>query len=56
MMEASCEECSYGEPLVSLEALRSLRDLLNALQAPFRCDKASLISLKEGVDGKRPEA
>jgi hypothetical protein len=56
MMEAGCEECSYGEPLASLDALRSLRELLNALQTPRRCDKASLISLKEGVDGKRPDA
>jgi hypothetical protein len=56
MMDACCEECSYGEPVASLEALRSLRYLLNALQAPHRCDKASLNSLKEGVDGKRLEA
>jgi hypothetical protein len=56
MMEAGCEECSFGEPLASLDALRSLRDLLNALQAPPRCDKASLNSLKEGVDGKKLEA
>jgi hypothetical protein len=56
MMEAACEECTFGEPQVSIEALRSLRAVLSALQTPQKCDKASQNSLKEGVDGKRPEA
>jgi hypothetical protein len=33
---------SLGSPLIAVEALLELRDLLDALQVPSGCDKASL--------------
>ena len=56
MMDADCDQYSIGEPMVSLDALRSLRVVLNSLQRPPKCDKASQNSLEEGVHGKRREA
>ena len=40
-----------GKPLIGLDALRELRDLLSTLQASAGCGKASLkIMPKEGID------
>ena len=56
MMDPSCEQCSLGEPLIAVDALRKLRDLLNALQHPPRCDKASLRLPEEGAHDTTDEA
>jgi hypothetical protein len=47
MLRAESSELTLGKPLVSVDALRELRDLLSALQASIGCGKASL---KEGND------
>jgi len=42
---------SLGSPLISVEALAALRELIEALRTPASCDMASLSqSPKEGVD------
>ena len=42
---------SLGSPLISVEALAALRDLIEALRTPASCDMASLSQPpKEGVD------
>jgi hypothetical protein len=56
MMDSSCEMCALGRPLIALEALRDLRDLLNALQDPSECDKASLKPPEGGAYDKTDEA
>ena len=56
MMDSSCELCALGRPLIALEALRDLRDLLNALQDPSECDKASLKPPEGGAYDKTDEA
>ncbi len=49
MFSPECAQLSLGSPLIAVEALLQLRDLLNALQVPSGCDKASLKpSLKGG--------
>jgi hypothetical protein len=52
MLRAESSELALGKPLVSVDALRELRDLLSALQASIGCGKASLKILpeKEGND------
>jgi hypothetical protein len=51
MLRADCTRFTIGKPLVSVDALRELRDLLSALQASANCGKASLkIMPKEGID------
>ena len=48
MFDSACSQFSLGPPLVALEALVELRDLLDALQPPGECDRASLeVSPKE---------
>jgi hypothetical protein len=56
MMDSACEQHSLGEPLIALDALRKLRDLLNVLQNPPRCDKASLRLPEEGAHVTTDEA
>jgi hypothetical protein len=48
--------CSLGKPLIALEALRELRDLLCALHDAPKCGKASLKPPKEGAYEKKHEA
>jgi len=47
MLRAACAAFVIGPPLISADALRELRDLLNALPSGPECDKASL-KPKEG--------
>jgi hypothetical protein len=56
MMDPSCVQCSLGDPLISLDALRNLRNLLNALQHAPKCDKASLSLPEEGTHDTTDEA
>lgn len=56
MMDPSCGVCSLGRPLITLDALRELRDLLHALQRPPKCDKASLKPPEGGEYDKTDEA
>jgi hypothetical protein len=56
MMDPNCDRCCVGEPAIALDALRRLRDVLNALQHPPKCDKALLTSLKEDADGNAGQA
>ena len=51
MLRADSSQFTLGKPLVSVDALRELRDLLSTLQARADCGKASLkIMPKEGID------
>ena len=51
MLRADSSQFTLGKPLVSVDALRQLRDLLSILQASAGCGKASLkIMPKEGID------
>jgi hypothetical protein len=51
MLRADSSQFTLGKPLVCVEALRELRDLLSTLQASAGCGKASLkIMPKEGID------
>jgi hypothetical protein len=56
MMDSRCNECSQGEPLIALAALRELRDFLSALQNGPKCDKASLKLPEEGAHDTTDEA
>src|ERR1043166_1010689 len=48
---------SIGSPLISVEALSALRDLIDALRRPASCDMASLSQPpKEGVDEATSDA
>ena len=48
---------SLGSPLISVEALAALRELIEALRTPASCDMASLSqSPKEGVDEATSDA
>jgi len=44
MLNPECAQFSLGPPLVAVEALLELRDLLTTLRLPADCDKASLKS------------
>jgi hypothetical protein len=51
MLRADSSQFTLGKPLVSVEALGELRDLLSTLQASAGCGKATLkIMPKEGID------
>ena len=51
MLRADSSQFPLGKRLVSVDALRELRDLLSTLQASAGCGKASLkIMPKEGID------
>ena len=51
MLRAESSQFTLGKPLVSLDALHELRELLSTLQASAGCGKASLkIVPKEGID------
>src|SRR5205814_1948601 len=51
MLSPDCSRFSFGSPLISVEALCAVRDLLAAWQTPFNCGKAWLKSpAKEGGD------
>ena len=51
MFRPDCMHVPLGPPLISVEALAALRDLIAALRAPASCDMASLNRPpKEGVD------
>src|SRR5437016_588833 len=57
MLSPECSHLSRGSPLVSVEALLELHDLLVAWQAPLHCDKPSLEpSRKEGRGEEISEA
>jgi hypothetical protein len=45
---AECAQFSLGSPLIAAEALVQLRDVLDALQVPSGCDKASLKPFPKG--------
>jgi hypothetical protein len=45
---AECAQFSLGSPLIAVEALVQLRDVLDALQGPSDCDKASLEPFPKG--------
>ena len=45
---AECAQFSLGSPLIAGEALVQLRDVLDALQVPSGCDKASLKPFPKG--------
>ena len=45
---AECAQFSLGSPLIAVEALVQLRDVLDALQVPSGCDKASLKPFPKG--------
>jgi hypothetical protein len=42
MFSAECAQFTVGPPLIGLEALRELRDVLTAWQTTSSCDKALL--------------
>jgi len=51
ILRPESSQFTLGKPLVSVDALRELRDLLSTLQASAGCGKASLKDLpKEGID------
>lgn len=51
MFSPECARFSLGSPLIAVEALLELRDLLDALQVPSGCDKGSLQpSPREGIN------
>jgi hypothetical protein len=51
MLRAESSQLTLGTPLVSVDALRELRELLSTLQASPGCGKASLkIVPREGID------
>ena len=51
MLRPECAHFSFGSPLISVEALCELRNLVAAWQAPSNCGKALLKSpAKEGGD------
>jgi hypothetical protein len=57
MFNPRCVELSLGSPLIAVDALAELRDLLTALQVSSSRDKASLkSSLKEGTGETNNEA
>jgi len=57
MFNPQCVELSLGSPLIAVEALAELRDLLTTLQVSSSRDKASLkSSLKEGAGKTNSEA
>jgi len=57
MFNPQCVELSLGSPLIAVEALAELRDLLTTLQVSSSRDKASLkSSLKEGAGETNSEA
>jgi hypothetical protein len=57
MLRAESSRFTLGKPLVSVDALRELRELLSTLQASPDCGKASLkIMPREGIDETRPPA
>ena len=57
MLRPECAQFSFGSPLISVEALYELRDVLTALQPPASCGKALLKSpAKEGGDETTSEA
>jgi len=57
MLRPECAHFSFGSPLISVDALGELRQLLTAWQAPATCGKALLKSpAKEGGDETISEA
>ena len=48
MFSPECAEFSLSSPLISVEALLQLRDVLDALQVSSGCDKASLKPFPKG--------
>jgi len=51
LLRPESSQFTLGTPLVSVDALRELRDLLSTLQASAGCGKASLkVVPKEGID------
>ena len=42
MFDADCARLTLDRPLIGIEALRELRELLTAWQTTYSCDKASL--------------
>jgi hypothetical protein len=57
MLSPECSQFSLGFPLVSLEALSELHELLSAWKAPALCDKPFPNPYrKEGVDEAIREA
>ena len=57
MLRPDCAQFSLGSPLISVEALSELRNLLTAWQTPATCGKALLKSpAKEGGDETISEA
>jgi hypothetical protein len=48
MFSPECAQFSLGSPLIAVEALLQLRDVLDALQVPSDCDKAALKPFSQG--------